>query len=125
MEDFQGPQIFNQYAKERPVTTNQTYGFFLRDLKENEVDTNKKHDMLCKPPEKVKLLTQPKMLNKDNNFLIAKKVDYFVAPPVKQYREECPIVSGTSQVPDNRLTKIKGIQLWHGYTGALVNIKPP
>ncbi|VDP67387.1 unnamed protein product [Echinostoma caproni] len=123
MEEFQGPQVFNHYAKERPVTTNQTYGFFYRELEKESEEREKNYLQRCQPPEKLKELTPPTAFRKED-FVLGKKVDYFVAPQLKDYREECPISKGTSDVPDNRLTKIKGIQLWHGYTGALVNVKP-
>ncbi|CAL8104126.1 unnamed protein product [Calicophoron daubneyi] len=120
MDEYYGPQTFNHFAKEKPTTTNQTYGFFYRDLLKEYAENEAAIQEKCQKYMSIK--PEPKVV--DPKPLIHKKVGYYIAPPIKEHREECAVANGTNEYPDNRLVKVKGMQMWHAHTGAIVNLKP-
>ncbi|CAH8833769.1 unnamed protein product [Trichobilharzia szidati] len=121
MDAHKGPPIFNHFVKEKPQTTNQQYGFFYR-AEQSEGNKKEEQHIICETLESIeKDQKKPKWAS--DKPLLAKKVTYYTAPPLKKYRKECEVSSGRKE-PDTRLTRVKGIQLWHAHTGSLVNVKP-
>ncbi|KAG5441926.1 hypothetical protein CSKR_200089 [Clonorchis sinensis] len=128
MEEYKGPQTFNHFIKERPVTTNQTYGFFYKEGNKELRESCKRSRETCEKAdhlEKIKIKSSAcSRTVPECEPVISKKVHYHIAPELQDNRHECDVTNGTSKFPDNRLTKVKGLQLWHAYTGALLNLKP-
>ncbi|TNN15758.1 hypothetical protein EWB00_001132 [Schistosoma japonicum] len=127
MNDYLGPPNFNHFLKEKPQTTNQQYGFFYRKEKEKSVDIYESkpmdNNLLHDVPSSNSLRHHTKLRSLKVRPPLPRKITYHTASPLTNHRKECNFDCGRNN-PDTRLTRVKGIQLWHAHTGSLVHIKP-
>ncbi|CAH8433837.1 hypothetical protein MS3_00002193 [Schistosoma haematobium] len=124
MDNHLGPPTYNYFTKEKPQTTNQQYGFFYREEQVGDVDTLQ-NKAACN-----EMVTSSHLLKHHTKFRSSKlrpplprKITYHTASPLAKHKKECE-VGGGRKYPDTRLTRVKGIQLWHAHTGSLVHVEP-
>ncbi|CAI2738715.1 unnamed protein product [Dicrocoelium dendriticum] len=88
LDELGGPQIFNHFTKEKPVTSNQRYGFFYKD------DKSIQPAVVCIPTLTSDIPTETVKQRGQTNPLFVPKQNFYVAPELKCYRRVCGIASG-------------------------------
>ncbi|CAH8495314.1 unnamed protein product [Schistosoma rodhaini] len=127
MDNHLGPPSYNYFTKEKPQTTNQQYGFFYREEKGNDTDIlrNKSdcNEMVTSSHSLKHHGVHTRIRSSKLRPPLPRKITYHTASPLAKHRKEYEVGDGRKD-PDTRLTRVKGIQLWHAHTGSLVHVEP-